>query len=57
MIGAVSAAAAQTTQSPAAADANQADSKSVKPSARKADKAAAYYHYTLAHMYEEMVTS
>src|ERR1700745_2232060 len=26
-----------------------------QPSARKVDKAAAYYHYTLAHMYEEQV--
>jgi tetratricopeptide (TPR) repeat protein len=25
------------------------------PAARKVDKAAAYYHYTLAHMYEEQV--
>jgi len=27
-----------------------------KPTARKADRAAAYYHYTVAHMYEEQVT-
>ena len=33
-----------------------ADSKSAPASApRKLDKAAAYYHYTLAHMYEEQV--
>ena len=33
-----------------------ADSKSASASApRKLDKAAAYYHYTLAHMYEEQV--
>ena len=27
------------------------------PRPRKVDKSAAYYHYTLAHMYEEMVTA
>jgi tetratricopeptide (TPR) repeat protein len=44
-------AAAQTSPSaPAASDSGQ-----LAP--RKADKAAAYYHYTLAHMYEEMVTA
>src|SRR5579872_6106196 len=32
------------------------DAKS-QPSSRKVDHAAAYYHYTLAHMYEEMVTA
>ena len=32
------------------------DSKATPASApRKLDKAAAYYHYTLAHMYEEQV--
>ncbi len=32
------------------------DSKPVsQPASRKVDKAAAYYHYTLAHMYEEQV--
>jgi tetratricopeptide (TPR) repeat protein len=48
----LAAAIAQTSpasQSPAPAD--------VKPVPRKVDKAAAYYHYTLAHMYEEMVTA
>ena len=29
----------------------------VQNSPRRVDKAAAYYHYTLAHMYEEMVTA
>ena len=44
-------AAAQTSEpKPAASDADQ-------PAPRKFDKAAAYYHYTLAHMYEEMVTA
>jgi len=31
------------------------DAKSAPQPARKADKAAAYYHYTVAHMYEEQV--
>jgi tetratricopeptide (TPR) repeat protein len=32
-------------------------SASTQSAPRKVDKAAAYYHYTLAHMYEEMVTA
>ena len=56
MFGAVSAAVAQTTQPPAVPDASQPDKQS-QSSPRKVDKAAAYYHYTLAHMYEEMVTA
>jgi tetratricopeptide (TPR) repeat protein len=39
-------AAAPTDSAPAA-----------KPAPRKLDRSAAYYHYTLAHMYEEMVTA
>ncbi len=35
----------------------QPDSKPAQSSPRKVDKAAAYYHYTIAHMYEEMVTA
>src|SRR5271166_1132674 len=54
------AAAAQTAPS-APAEPNPSDSKPAptKPgqfSARKGDHAAAYYHYMLAHMYEEQVT-
>ena len=55
------AAVAQTTPS-APADSKPADSKaaSSKPAAqaqpRRVDRAAAYYHYTVAHMYEEQVT-
>ena len=59
MIGAISVsivAVAQTNQSPAAPDATQPD-KSSPSTPRKVDKAGAYYHYTLAHMYEEMVTA
>src|SRR5215831_14433321 len=51
VLGVGTLAAAQTSESkPAASDADQ-------PSPRKVDKAAAYYHYALAHMYEEMVTA
>jgi len=39
------AAAAQTSAS------GQADAKPPQSASRKVDKAAAYYHYTLAHMY------
>ena len=45
------AAAAQT--SPSA----PAESKPAQASPRKVDHAAAYYHYTLAHLYEEQVTA
>jgi tetratricopeptide (TPR) repeat protein len=34
-----------------------ADSKPAQASPRKVDRSAAYYHYALAHMYEEMVTA
>lgn len=48
VISIASLAGAQTSQPPA---------DSAPPAPRKVDKAAAYYHYTLAHMYEEMVTA
>src|SRR5499427_4195528 len=51
LLGGATLAAAQTSESkPAASDTDQ-------PVPRKIDKAAAYYHYTLADMYEEMVTA
>ena len=51
LLGVATLAAAQTSPStPGASDSGQ-------PAPRKVDKAAAYYHYTLAHMYEEMVTA
>ena len=51
VFGVAGLAAAQTSQpAPAASDSGQ-------HAPRKMDKAAAYYHYTLAHMYEEMVTA
>ena len=43
--------------SPSATAPNQTDAQSSQTPLRKVDKAAAYYHYTLAHMYEEMVTA
>src|SRR5579863_1464797 len=43
-----------SSQSSPGADSKQPDAQS---SPRKVDRAAAYYHYTLAHMYEEMVTA
>jgi tetratricopeptide (TPR) repeat protein len=46
-----SVAVAQTSQS------TPATPESGQSAPRKVDKAAAYYHYTLAHMYEEMVTA
>jgi tetratricopeptide (TPR) repeat protein len=57
----VAAAAAQTTPATPAADSDssphQSDAaKSPQGSSAKADRAAAYYHYTVAHMYEEQVT-
>jgi len=36
---------------------SKSDAKPAQSSPRKVDRAAAYYHYTLAHMYEEMVTA
>ncbi len=57
MISLAAVAAAAQTSSPQASstsvDAKQSDSK---PAARKTDRAAAYYHYAVAHMYEEQVT-
>jgi len=51
ILGVASVAVAQTSQS------TPATPESSQSSPRKVDKAAAYYHYTLAHMYEEMVTA
>jgi tetratricopeptide (TPR) repeat protein len=48
------AALAQTK--PAQATPAATDSKPAQSSPRKADRSAAYYHYALAHMYEEQVT-
>ena len=55
------AASAQTSPSaPAAAqpaESKAADSKPAQSSPHKVDHAASYYHYTLAHLYEEQVTA
>jgi tetratricopeptide (TPR) repeat protein len=53
----VAAAAGQTSPSPANSDATQPQEQSSQSAPHKVDRAAAYYHYTLAHMYEEMVTA
>jgi len=54
----VAAIAAVSQTSPVSSpDANSSDAKATQSSPRKVDKSAAYYHYTLAHMYEEMVTA
>ena len=50
------AAVGQTSQS-SSPSSSQPESKPAQSSPRKVDKAAAYYHYALAHMYEEMVTA
>jgi tetratricopeptide (TPR) repeat protein len=49
------AAAAQTSPS-SQADSKSDQSRPPQSSPSKADRATAYYHYTLAHMYEEQVT-
>ncbi len=54
IIAVASVAVAQNSQP---ADSGPTESKPAQSSARKPDKAAAYFHYTLAHMYEEMVTA
>jgi len=56
MIAVASVAVAQTSQrSESGPEAKPA--QPTQPAQHKVDKAAAYYHYTLAHMYEEMVTA
>src|SRR5581483_11237121 len=54
MIAVASVAVAQTSPQ---AQPGPSETRAAQPSARKPDKSAAYYHYTLAHMYEEMVTA
>jgi tetratricopeptide (TPR) repeat protein len=56
MISVAATAAVSQTSPSAPAESNPADAKT-QSSPRKFDRAAAYYHYTLAHMYEEMVTA
>jgi tetratricopeptide (TPR) repeat protein len=54
---AATAAVSQTSPSSTQSEPAQPNAKTIQSSPRKVDKAAAYYHYTLAHMYEEMVTA
>jgi len=51
------AAAAAAQSSPPAPAEKPADPKPAQASPHKVDHAAAYYHYTLAHLYEEQVTA
>jgi tetratricopeptide (TPR) repeat protein len=53
----VAAAAAAAQTSPSSSSDIKTDSKPAQSSPRKGDRSVAYYHYTLAHMYEEMVTA
>jgi tetratricopeptide (TPR) repeat protein len=55
ILAAASAATAQTSQS--TPDASRPEPAPSPSSPHKVDKSAAYYHYALAHMYEEMVTA
>ena len=48
-VAAAAAAGQSTTPAPS-------DAKAAQPAPRKVDRAAAYYHYAVAHMYEEQVT-
>jgi tetratricopeptide (TPR) repeat protein len=57
MMSVVATAAVSQTSPTSSPDANSSDAKATQSSPRKVDKSAAYYHYTLAHMYEEMVTA
>src|SRR6204780_2439243 len=57
VIAMATAAVAQTSPSSSDANASQPDAKVAPSTPRKVDKSAAYYHYTMAHMYEEMVTA
>jgi tetratricopeptide (TPR) repeat protein len=51
----LAAAFAQTTPS-STAETKPADAKAATSSAHKVDRGASYFHYTLAHMYEEQIT-
>src|ERR1700728_130621 len=50
----LAAAASMGQSTPSPSDAKPSESKPVSP--HKLDRAVAYYHYTVAHMYEEQVT-
>ena len=56
MILAATGVAVSQTNQPSASDAKPPEANASQSSPHKIDRAAAYYHYTLAHMYEEQVT-
>jgi tetratricopeptide (TPR) repeat protein len=56
MISAVAAAAAGQTSSAPSTESATSNGKPSQSQPHKIDRAAAYYHYALAHMYEEQVT-
>jgi len=56
MISAVAAASAGQTSAVPSSESTPSDSKPSQSQPHKIDRAAAYYHYALAHMYEEQVT-
>jgi tetratricopeptide (TPR) repeat protein len=55
-VGIAAAQADSSSTSKADNSSTKAAEASAPPTVHKADRAAAYYHYTLAHMYEEQVT-
>ena len=55
MVSVAAGTASSQNSQPSSSESNRAESKAQSP--RRVDHAAAYYHYTLAHMYEEMVTA
>jgi tetratricopeptide (TPR) repeat protein len=56
MVSVAAGTASSQNNQPSSSESNRAESKA-QSSPRRVDHAAAYYHYTLAHMYEEMVTA
>jgi len=57
MLAVAAAAAAGQTSDSSVRESTAPDTKPAQSSPHKVDRSAAYYHYTLAHMYEEMVTA
>ncbi len=57
MMALAAAAAAGQTSDSTAPESTAPDTKPTRSAPHKIDRSAAYYHYTLAHMYEEMVTA
>src|ERR1700726_3389343 len=57
MVAVATTAAVSQTTSASPSGSSSTDAQSAQSSPRKVDHAAAYYHYTLAHLYEEQVTA